>query len=150
MCALWHGEKMTKLAFLENWYDRVWTRGDLSGIDEFFAPCAGADGLMPDGQVSAEDFRALVPALRALVRDLKIEIDRHQEGDDWLWAQINVHALPAQGATPIQASGQVMLRFEGDQIVEAYNMFDFLTFFEKAGFLPKDAFMLLLSGETLG
>jgi hypothetical protein len=84
-----------------------------------------------------------------LVRDLSITIDRSRETDDWLWAQITVNALPAQGTTPIKASGQVMLHFDKGMITEAYNMFDFLTFFEQAGALPQDAFLLLLSGETL-
>jgi hypothetical protein len=141
---------MTKLDLLKNWYDSVWVKGDISAIDQFFAPMAGANGLMPDGQVGAEDFRALVPALRALVRNLSIGIDHFQEGGDWLWAQVTVNALPAQGVTPIKASGQVMLRFDGGKITEAYNMFDFLTFFEQAGLLPKDTFLLLLAGETLG
>lgn len=140
---------MTKLELLENWYDQVWVKGDMAAIDRFFAPQAGADGLLSDGQVGAEDFQALVPALRRLVRDLSITIDRSRETDDWLWAQITVNALPAQGTTPIKASGQVMMHFDKGMITEAYNMFDFLTFFEQAGALPQDAFLLLLSGETL-
>lgn len=141
---------MSKLDLLREWYRRVWIEADPGAIDEYFAPRAGADGLMPDGQVSAEDFRALVPALLSLVRSLGIDIVRHIETDDWLWAQITVNALPAQGVTPISAGGQIMMRIEGDKIVEAYNAFDFISFFEQAGLLPQDAFLLLLSGERLG
>ncbi len=141
---------MTKLDVLSEWYRRVWLNADLAAIDDYFAPRAGAEGLMPDGQVSAEDFRALVPALLALVRNLEIEIDRHIETGDWLWAQITVRATNAQGVDPIRASGQIMMRIEDGKIVEAYNAFDFITFFEQAGLLPQDAFLLLLSGEKLG
>lgn len=141
---------MDRIGFLRDWYRRVWIEADLAAVDRYFAPRAGAEGLMPDGQVGAEDFRALVPALRALVRDLAIGIDRHQECGDWFWAQITVRALPAGGTTPIRASGQVMLRFQDGLIAEAYNTFDFLTFFAQAGLLPEDAFLLLLSGEKLG
>lgn len=141
---------MKKIDFLRDWYTRVWIEADLTAIDAFFAPSAGADGLMPDGQVGPEDFRALVPALRALVRDLRIGIDTWQEGGDWLWAQITVSAFPNAGTRPMHASGQVMLRFRDGLIVEAYNCFDFLTFFTQAGLLPEDAFLLLLSGERLG
>jgi SnoaL-like polyketide cyclase len=139
-----------KIDFLRDFYRRVWIEADPGAIDDFFAPRAGADGLMPDGQVSAEDFRALVPALLSLVRNLRIDIDRDIEAGDWLWAQITVHALPAQGVTPISAGGQIMMRIEDDKIVEAYNAFDFISFFEQAGLLPQDAFLLLLSGERLG
>ncbi len=141
---------MTKLDLLKDWYQRVWIDGDLTAIDRYFAPRAGADGLMPDGQVSMEDFRALVPALLALIRDLAIDIDRSIESGDWLWAQITVRALTARGVDPIRASDQVMVHIEDGLITEAYNAFDFITFFEQAGLLPRDAFMLLLSGEKLG
>ncbi len=141
---------MTKLEFLREWYRRVWVEADPAAIDDYFAPRAGADGLMPDGQVSAEDFRALVPALLSLVRDLRIEIDRSVETGDWLWAQITVHATHAQGVDPIRASGQIMMKIEGGKIVEAYNAFDFISFFEQARLLPQDSFLLLLSGERLG
>jgi len=141
---------MTKLEFLREWYRRVWIEADPTAIDDYFAPRAGADGLMPDGQVSAEDFRALVPALLAVGRNLRIEIDRHVETDDWLWAQITVHGTAAQGIDPIRASGQIMMKIEGDKITEAYNAFDFITFFEQVKLLPPDSFLLLLSGESLG
>ena len=65
-------------------------------------------------------------------------------------ATVNDHATHAQGVQDIRASGQIMMRIEGDKIVEAYNAFDFITFFEQAGLLPEDAFLLLLSGERIG
>ncbi len=140
---------MDKLGILSDWYRRVWIEEDLDAIDEYFAPRCGADGLMPDGQVGAEDFRALVPALRALVRDIDIRIDRHVETGDWLWAQIVLSARTAHGIDPVGGTGQVMLRFDGGRITEAYNGFDFISFFEQVGLLPKDAFLLLLSGERM-
>ncbi|HRV63074.1 MAG TPA: ester cyclase [Albidovulum sp.] len=141
---------MSKLKLLQDWYRQVWIEADLDAVDRYFSPRTGADGLMPDGQVGPEDFKALVPALLALVRNLDIRIDRSIEAGDWLWAQISVHAVTAEGMAPICAAGQVMMRIEGDRITEAYNAFDFLTFFQQAGLLPEDAFLLLLSGERLG
>ncbi|PPB80046.1 SnoaL-like polyketide cyclase [Albidovulum inexpectatum] len=139
-----------KLELLREWYRRVWIEADLDAIDDYFAPQAAADGLMPDGQVGAEDFRALVPALLALVRDLRIEVVKSVESDDWLWAQIVATGRSATSDNPIRAHGQVMVRISAGKIVEAYNCFDFITFFEQAGLLPKDAFLLLLSSERLG
>ncbi|MCV2870543.1 ester cyclase [Defluviimonas sp. WL0002] len=141
---------MTKVEFLRNWYRQVWIEADPDAVDRYFAPRTGADGLMPDGQVGPEDFKALVPALLALVRNLEISIDRTMEMGDWLWAQISVHAVAAEGTQPICAAGQVMMRIEGDKITEAYNCFDFLTFFAQTGLLPEDALLLLLSGERMG
>lgn len=140
---------MTNLDILSEWYRRVWLEGDLDAIDEYFAPSAGADGIMADGQVGAEDFRAFVPALRARVRDASFEIVRSIETEDWVWAQLSVRATAAHGTDPIAVTGQVAARIAGGRIVEAYNAFDFIPFFEQAGLLPRDAFLLLLSGERL-
>lgn len=141
---------MSKLELLEAWYRQVWIEADPNAVDRYFAPRTGADGLMPDGQVGPEDFKALVPALLALVRNLDIRIDRSMEMGDWLWAQISVHAQTAESMRAVTAAGQVMMRIEGGRILEAYNAFDFLTFFQQAGLLPEDAFLLLLSGERMG
>ena len=94
---------MTKLDFLKDWYQRIWIEADLDAIDRYFVPRAGAEGILPDGQVGAEDFRALVLALRALVRNLTIEVDQFREGEDWLWAHVSVCALPAHGISPVRA-----------------------------------------------
>lgn len=141
---------MSNVDFLQEWYRQVWINGDLDAIDRYFPPHPVASGLMADGQVGAEDFRALVPALRHLVRDLDISIDRSIELGDWLWAHFTVHAQAALGVERVEAQGQVMMRVSDGLIVEAYNGFDFVAFFEQLGLLPKDAFLLLLSGERLG
>ena len=75
---------MRNLEILSEWYRRVWIEGDLGAIDEYFAPSGGANGIMADGQVGAEDFRAFVPALRAHARDPSFEIVRSIETDEWV------------------------------------------------------------------
>lgn len=140
---------MSNLDILTEWFRRVWIEGDLSAIDAFFAPEGGAHGIMADGQVTAEDFRAFVPAILTHVRDPSFEILRSIEHEDWVWAHLVVRATTADGIDPISVMGQVACRFAGGRIVEAFNAFDFIPFFERAGLLPKDAFLLLLSGERL-
>lgn len=139
-----------KITILQDWFQTIWIEARLDRIEEFFLPRTGAQGLIADGQVGPEDFRALVPALLALVRDPTITIDRWHADADWLWAHTTVRALSARDMKPVTAVGHVMMRFEGDRIAEAYNAFDFLTFFSQAGLLPEYAFLLLLGGETLG
>jgi hypothetical protein len=140
---------MAHLDILREWYRRVWIEGDLAAIDELFADSAGAEGIMADGQASAEDFRAFVPAILAHVREPSFEIVRSIETGDWVWAQLVVRSLTAQGLDPVTVTGQVACRIAGGRIAEAYNAFDFLPFFEQAGLLPQNAFLLLLSGERL-
>lgn len=138
-----------KIDILRDWFQTIWIRAELDRIESFFQPRAGAEGLLADGQVGPEDFRALVPALRSLVRGLTISIDRWHADADWLWAHTTVRAQSARDMRPVEAVGQMMMRFEGDRIAEAYNSFDFLTFFAGVGLLPDDAFLLLLGGERL-
>lgn len=141
---------IAKIDILKDWYRRIWIEGELDAIGRYFAPRATADGLMPDGQVGPADFEALVPAFLALVRDLNFDIDRWHEAGDWLWAQVTFRGTGAHDMRQVAVGGQVMLRFEGSMITEAYNAFDFLNFFTSAGLLPEDAFLILLSGERIG
>lgn len=139
-----------KIDILRDWFQTIWILGELDRIESFFLPRTGAEGLLADGQVGPEDFRALVPALQSHVRNLTVSVERWHADADWLWALTIVRARSAKDMRPVEAVGHVMMRFEGDKIAEAYNSFDFLTFFAGVGLLPDDAFLLLVSGERLG
>ena len=141
---------MSHLTLLNDFYQTVWIDGDLTAIDRFFRPRTEAHGILADGQVGPEDFKVVVPAFRALMRDMRVVIDRHVEMGDWLWAHVSLHAMTATGMDPVQAAGMVMMRVEDGFVREAYNSFDFITFFEQTGLLPRDAFALMLSGEAIG
>lgn len=141
---------MTNLDIVKDWYQRIWIDEDLAAIESYFAPGAGADGILEDGQIGPQEFRAIVPAFKALVRGLTIEISHAVECDDWVWTRIIARGFVAQNLTPVEAQGQVMLRFKDGKIVQAFNIFDFMTLFSQGGLLPRDAFLLLLSGEKLG
>lgn len=141
---------MDKLSFLQDWYQKVWIEGDMGAIEAFFDPDSVANGLMRDLQVGPEDFRALVPAILRLVRDQVVRIERHVETDDWLWALIVVEARAARTMKPVRIDGQVMMRFEGGKIAEAFNHFDYITFFEQVELMPADTMALCFSGEVLG
>ncbi len=140
---------MSHLTLLNDFYKTVWIDGDLASIDRFFQPRTEAHGILADGQVGAEDFKVIVPAFRAMMRDMRVSVDRHVEMDEWLWAHVSLHAVTIVGANPVHAAGMVMMRVENGQVAEAYNSFDFITFFEQIGLLPRDSFALLLSGEAI-
>lgn len=62
-----------------------------------------AHGILADGQVGAEDFKVIVPAFRAMMRDMRVSVDRHVEMDEWLWAHVSLHAVTIVGANPVHA-----------------------------------------------
>lgn len=140
---------MTKLDLLDDWYRRVWVESDLDAIDSFFTPRSVASGLMDELQVGPEDFREFVPAVMRLIREPVVMIDTHMDTGDWLWALVTISAKSAKSMTPVKFSGQVMMRVENGKIAEAFNHFDFITFFEQLELLPPHTVALCLSGERL-
>lgn len=140
---------MTGVEILQAWYERVWEQNDLDAVSEYFDVDAMANGLMTDLAAELEDFQTLVPAVLRLIRNVKITITDSMEDGDKAWALVDIEAQNAEDMKPLICSGQVMIRTKNNKIIEAYNHFDFLGFFEQLGFLPKDTIALCLSGEQL-
>jgi hypothetical protein len=140
---------MTGVEILQTWYKRVWEQNDLTAVAEYFDVDAMANGLMTDLAAELEDFQTIVPAVLRLIRNVKIKITHSMEDGDKAWAMIDITAQSADDMSPLVCSGQVMIRTKDNKIIEAYNHFDFLGFFEQLGFLPKNTIALCLSGEKL-
>jgi hypothetical protein len=138
-----------KLQFLQEWYSSVWFGGNLDAIEQFFAPSSHVEGLMTGLEVSAGEFRELIPAMLHLVVDPAVKIERHIETDDWLWALVSVSGQSRHSMTPVAFSGQVAMRFVDGKIAEAFNHFDLISFFEQIGALPEYSMALCFSGEQL-
>ena len=139
-----------KLDILQEWFQRVWIGGDLDRIGDYFTPASQASGLMAGLDVRPDEFRELVPALRFMLNNLVLTVERHVETPDWLWALVTVRAHAADFQAPVEFSGQLMIRFEEDRFAEAFNHFDMIAMFEQLGALPAETMALCLSGERLG
>lgn len=140
----------SKLDILQDWFQRVWIGGELDRIGDYFTPASQASGLMTGLEMRPDEFRELVPALRFMLDEPELRIERHVETPDWLWALINVRARAADSQQPLEFSGQMMIRFEGNRFAEAFNHFDMIAMFEQLGALPPETMALCLSGERLG
>jgi SnoaL-like polyketide cyclase. len=140
---------MTGMNLLEAWYDKVWVQGDLNAVAEFFDTEALASGLMSDFAAQLEDLQTLVPAVRHALRNITVSVEDSMEVGDKVWARMTLHAQKAEDMTPIHISGQVMVRIKDGKIIEAHNNYDFVSYFEQMGNLPKDSVALMLAGETL-
>ncbi|AJE47217.1 nuclear transport factor 2 family protein [Celeribacter indicus] len=140
---------MTGLELLTAWYERIWVKGDLSGLDEYFERDASAGGLMSDLATELEDFRALIPAVLLRLRDISFEVEDAMELGDRAWMRMTLRARRAEDMNPVSISGQVMIRTRHGKIVEAHNAFDLLSYFEQMGNLPRDTIALCLAGEEL-
>ncbi len=138
-----------KTDILQRWYDQVWTLGNLDVVDEIFAKDTTAAGIMPDFSIDPNDFKGLVLAVRALCVEPKATILRAHDTGDWLSAFIEVTTTDLSETKTVKVTGMVFARFEGENMVETYNNFDFLNFFEQLGQLPEGTLGLLLAGSKL-
>ena len=134
---------------LETWFRRVWTEQDASAIDELFVPDGAARGLGGNVLIGPTGFREFHSALRVLLTDFVITIDKSIEEGDWISAVCTLRATAKQSGTPIEITGSVMIRISDGKLMEAYNHWDFLGMFAQLGYLPTNTFERALGGETI-
>ncbi|MGC8202722.1 ester cyclase [Aliiroseovarius sp. PTFE2010] len=135
---------------LKAWFEKVWVKGEVDAVDEYFSPDGHAEGMLTGLEVGPDDFKELVPAVRAHLRDVTISLERSISSGEWFWALVKLDAKSAETLEPVSIGGQVMARVGPDgKIVEAFNHFDFIGFFEQIGALPQDTMALCLAGERL-
>ena len=140
---------MSHADIVKGWYSEVWENGNLDAIDQFFAADTMAEGLIPEMQVGADDFRDLVMAFRHVLGDIKVELPKIVEDDDWVSAILHVSTTRADNGAPIQATGSVFARIKDGHMVEAYNQFDFVSLFEQLGQFPEDTLPVCMTGQRL-
>ncbi|MBK1634423.1 ester cyclase [Rhodovulum adriaticum] len=140
---------MNRTQQLEDWYRRVYLQGELDAVETLFTDSTRAQGLMADAQVGPKDIRVFVMALMHLVAAPHFRIVKTVEAGDWLAALIETEAIRADTGQPIRVTGQLMARFQDGRIAEAYNNFDFLTFFEQMGLLPEQSLALGMTGQKI-
>jgi len=122
---------------------------DFTAIDEHFTVATEAEGLLPDFSVGQDDFKTLVPMFRALIDNVEVSVDKVIEEGDWVSALTSTRATNPKTGSPVSGYGQLTCRFNGSKIVEAYNAFDFLSFFEQLGALPPHSLELGLTGQKI-
>ncbi|GHG95420.1 ester cyclase [Pseudodonghicola xiamenensis] len=140
---------MSKIEMFRWWCEEVWHKGNLEAIHQMFAPDAVTSGVVPELLMGPDDFYELVSVLRSHVGPITPEILKTVEQDDWLAVMMRFKTSRADNGAPIEVSGQVMLRYQGDKMVEAYNHFDYLAFFEQLGLVPQDSLSIFLTGHKL-
>jgi hypothetical protein len=134
---------------MENWFYRVWTRQDVTAIDELFIPDGTATGLGGNVLIGPDGFKQFHSALCGLLTDFAITIDKSIESGDWLSVVCTLRARSRQSGAQVVAGGHVMVRIVEGKITEAYNHWDFLGIFSQLGLLPQNSFEMALSGQNV-
>ncbi|WP_170358360.1 ester cyclase [Ruegeria arenilitoris] len=140
---------MSHTDVVKGWYSEVWENGNLDAIDQYFSADTMAEGLIPEMQVGADDFRDLVMAFRHVLGDIKVEIPKIVEDGDWVSAILHVSTTRADNGAPLMATGSVFARVKDGRMVEAYNQFDFISLFEQLGQFPQDTLPVCMTGQRL-
>ncbi len=140
---------MAKIDICRDWYERVWINGDVDAVDEFMGSDIASSDMVPDHTLDREEIKVVVEALRAQVRDLDVTINHHIEDGDWISIHLTVTGTSRTSGNKINATGQCMMRFEGQCIVETYNHFDFVSYFQQAGLLAPHAMEMGMMGEPM-
>ena len=140
---------MPNAEILHSFLHSVWIKADVDVVDQIFAPGLRAEGFLPNMKLTPEDFKTMVMALLNLITLPEISFIKTVSDENWVCVLVRLRAESQINPAIINATGQVMARFEDGKIVEIYNHFDFMGLFEQLGLIPKDAIMLCLSGEPL-
>ncbi len=140
---------MSHADIVRGWYSEVWENGNLDAIDQYFAADTMAEGLIPEMQVGADDFRDLVTAFRHVLGEIKVVLPKIIEDGDWVSAILHVSTTRADNGAPLKATGSVIARIKDGRMVEAYNQFDFISLFEQLGQFPQDTLPVCMTGQRL-
>ncbi|MFY9558505.1 MAG: ester cyclase [Blastocatellia bacterium] len=99
--------------------------------------------------IGPEGFKLFHSALRAILSDFKITMDKTIESGDWISAVCTLNAKSRQSGKPVTITGSVMIRIVDGKLTEAYNHWDFLSLFTQLGMLPSGTFEKALAGEKI-
>jgi len=134
---------MSTEALVRQWFQEVWVQGDESAIDRLLHPDAVVHGLSPESLRGPEAFKPFYRVMRGALSDMHIEIERVVvQGDSCaVLCHVNAkHTGDALGGQPtnqpLKCDGITKARVKDGQLVEGWNVFDFLSMYQQMGWLP--------------
>jgi steroid delta-isomerase-like uncharacterized protein len=135
----------TPESVVRSWFDEVWNQGREDAIDRLLSVDAvGHDLPTTDSPPirGPEDFKPFFRTFRNAIPDIHVEVTRTVSEGDMVTAHCCVTGThrgntfgPPTGKA-VKFTGVCIARVQDGQIVEAWNSFDFLTFYQQLGMLP--------------
>lgn len=124
------------------WFKEVWDEGREDAIDRLMHPDAVAHGLGAEAIRGPVEFKPFFRTFQDALGDLEIEVVRTVVQGDMVAAHCHVvarHIGDSLGARatgrPLDFWGMSILRVRDGQIVEGWNCFDFLSFYQQIGWV---------------
>jgi steroid delta-isomerase-like uncharacterized protein len=130
---------------VRTWFEDLWNQGREETIERFFAVDGIAHGL---GSESAplrgpDGYRPFFRTFRNAFPDIRVEVLRTTTEGEMVTAHCRVtgtHSGNTMGIATgkrVDFYGMTMVRVRNGKIVEAWNNFDFLSFYQQIGMLPQ-------------
>ena len=132
-------------ALLHRWFDEVWNQGREETIDELFAPHGVAHGLGESGPDlhGPAGFKVFWRNIRSALPDVQIRVEDTIAEADKVVMRVMLeatHTGDGLGVAPtgrrVRVPGMVMIRIDGDQMVEGWNSWDQLGLLQQIGAIP--------------
>ena len=132
-------------ALIRMWFKEVWDEGREEAIDRIMAPDAIVHGLGGPGAPPMRgpaQFKEVFHTFREALGDLEIAVKQVVVQGDRCAAFCHVkgrhvgYRLGGPPTTqPVDIAGITIVRVQGNQIVEGWNVFDFLTMYQQIGWV---------------
>jgi predicted ester cyclase len=134
-------------AIIRQWFKEVWDEGREDAIDRLFHTDGVSYGLKSDPMRGPSQVKAFVRTLRGALGDVKVEVMRTIVQDDMVAAHCRLQGRHTGDGLGVRATGRAieltgisLARVQSDQIVEAWNTYDFFGLYEQLGMVPKSTF----------
>lgn len=131
-------------ATIRRWVEVGWNKGDLSIVEEIYAPnYAYHDPSAPNVPPTSDSIRMVVSLYRGAMPDFKMTIEDMVAEDDkvvWRWSAAGTHEGSLMNIPPsghkLRVSGIVISRFVDGRWAEDYVNWDTLGLFQQIGVIP--------------
>ena len=127
------------------WFDELWCQGKEETLDKLFAKEGLAHGLGPDRvtMTGPDAYRPFFRSFRSAIPDMRVTVEQTVREGDLVAVQCHVtgtHTGDGLGIPPtgsrIDFTGMSFVRVRDDKIIEAWNNFDFMSFYQQVKILP--------------
>jgi steroid delta-isomerase-like uncharacterized protein len=128
------------------WFEEVWNQRRVDALDELADPAA----VIHDPSIAAvarggvAEFKEIVRSLLQAVPDIRFEVEDTVEEGDRVALRVSVTGTltgPGLGieptGRPFRITGMALGRYRDGKLVEGWNHFDLLGFFEQVGALKR-------------
>lgn len=125
---------MAETIRLQRWFDKVWHDRNEDAIDELLHKDARFYGLETDKTKSGpEAFKPFYKSFSESFPSIHVQLEPIFNNDEFEAAHCVVTGTNSDGKN-VEFTGIVIARFDGGQLVEGWNGFDFLSMYQQLGF----------------